>query len=223
MAGMELPSLRSAMFATGLVSAWSASAQDTSANTASKISNFYVNGGAGVAIMRNVLTHGGDPFDVGPKVVLSAGYDVSRNIAVELQSGFAHNSWPTVFTAHSPLPPSIQPPVDIWTVPVMVNGVYQHVLYDHWRLYGGAGAGIVISTLRIEQKFFPGANVASTDCEFGYHAMVGIKYHFNDHWETGLGYDFLGSLDHHWSGNGFGIVTGPTYMHSVLLSLTCKF
>ena len=223
MPGMELRGLRSVVIVAGLASVWSASAQDISANPASKISNFYVNGGAGVAIMRNLLTQGGDPFDVGPKVALSAGYNVTQNIAVELQSGFAHNSWPAVFTTGFPVPPVFKPATDLWTVPVMANGVYQHTLYDHWGLYGGAGAGIVISTFHIEQILLPGANISSTDCVFGYHAMIGIKYHFNDHWETCLGYDFLGSLDHHWSGNGFGTTTGPTYMHSILLSLTCNF
>lgn len=199
-------------------------------NAPDNADRFYVNTGAGVSIMRNVLSQGSENwFDVGPKVDLSVGYDVTRNIAVELQSGFAHNSWPA---APGVLPPSMPggfpqlvPGVstDIWTVPVMVNGIWKRALNRHWQVYGGAGAGALISTLQLQNIFVQGGNINSTDCEFGYQVMLGIKYRFNDHWETDLGYDFLGSLDHHWSGNGGGLTTNPTYMHSVLLGLTYRF
>ena len=156
---MEMDRLRPFVLAAGLISAWPASAQeqDFSGGTAGNASKFYVNGGAGVSIMRNVLSQGGiAQFNVGPRVVLGAGYDVTENIAVELQSGFAHNSWPAVNRLVMGGPPGIPIPVplplggfstDIWSVPVMVNCIYQLALTDHWRLYGGAGAGVLISTV----------------------------------------------------------------------------
>ena len=211
------------ILAAGLVSAWSATAadMDSDSGTDANKTGFYESADAGVSILQNMTAQIGGfsvgtfKFNVGPRVDVSAGYNLTQNIAVELQGGFARNSINTLGSFIT------QPGVssDLWTVPVMVNGIYKHSFTDHWQAYGGAGAGAVFSILT--QRFF-GEDFSSTDCEFGYQAMLGIKYLFNDHLECGLGYNFLGSLDHHWS-EGNGLKLSPTYMHSFLLSLTYKF
>ncbi len=222
------------VFAVGLASAWCAGAQDLKPNAADNTRGFYVNAGGGVSIMRNPVSEGSvSGYEVGPRMDLSVGYDVTQNIAVELQSGFAHNSWPGVnrVVIGGPGDPG-SPPIafgvsgsstDIWTVPVMVNGIYECALSDHWQVYGGLGAGVLISTLQRRNQDFAPFNSNFTDCDFGYQAMAGIKFRFNDHLETALGYAFLGSLDHHWNGNSGDFRSNATYMHSILLSLTCRF
>jgi opacity protein-like surface antigen len=211
------------MLAAGLVSAWSGAAadmgSDSGAGSNTNTSGFYESADGGVAFMQKMTFHGTAfhgsalEFHTGPRFDLSLGYNLTRNVAVEVQGGFAYNN--AKFT--DSFMPSIAP--DIWTVPVMVNGIYKHSFNGHWQAYGGAGAGAVFSSLGFSSS---GETTDSTDTEFGYHAMAGIKYHFNDRWEAGLGYNFLGSLNHHWS-QSQGITTDPTYQHSVLLSLTYNF
>ena len=201
--------------AAGLASTWSLAAADLSASTnliASNLlvgclTNLYSRGGAGVSILQNMTGHNGNgviQFDVGPKYEQSLGYNIMDNVAVELQTGFAYNGMSKV---------NGQPASngDLWTVPVMVNGIYKYGFNGHWQVYGGVGAGPLISIMDTSGSL----SQSYTDCEFGYQAMLGVNYRFNDAWECGLGYGFLGSLDHH-----FNTTTSPTYMHSVELSLT---
>jgi opacity protein-like surface antigen len=207
------------MLAAGLASAWSAAAadMDMDSDAGGNTGHIYANGDAGVSILQNITFRGAvAQMDVGPKVDVSVGYNLTQNIAVEVQSGYAYNSWSRVDGQSLPSGES----VDIWSVPVMANGIYKVAINNHWQAYGGLGAGVLISTL---DQNTPGNSISPTDCEFAYQAMFGIKYRVNDHLSCGLGYNFLGSLDHHWNGNGGGVTTSPTYMHSVLLSATWTF
>ena len=215
--------------AAGLVSAWSFSAtaetidiyQDAHSNPSDNTQiagSFYLNGDAGISILQNIVFRGEvAQINIGPRFDVSAGYNLTQCFAVEVQSGVAYNTWSKIDgKSLAPFGESL----DIWSVPVMANGIYKHSFNDHWQAYGGLGAGVLISTL---DESVPGSSSHSTDCEFAYQAMFGIKYIFNNHLECGLGYDFLGSLDHHWNPNNRGVTTTPTYMHSVLVSLTLRF
>jgi opacity protein-like surface antigen len=208
------------LLAAILVSLWSATATAEDLNmfagmepsACAKTNGVYLNGNAGIAIMQNMTAPGEViQYHVGPRADLAVGYDITENIAVELQGGFANNSWSSV-------PPNAS--ADVWTVPVMANGIYNYSYNTHLQAYAGLGAGAVLSILDIST---PKANSVSSDWTFGYQAMFGIKYIFSEHMEWGLGYNFLGSLDHHWNDLGKGIRTSPTYMHSILLSLTYRF
>src|SRR5215469_2164515 len=80
----------------GLVSACSATAADFGSNTGlgGDAGNFYVSADAGVAIMQPLIAGGSVyGYNVGPRVDVSAGYNITKNIAVELQGGFAHNAF----------------------------------------------------------------------------------------------------------------------------------
>jgi opacity protein-like surface antigen len=197
---------------------WSAAAADFDSDTVAggDLSGFYESGDAGVAIMQPLVLQGSvDGMNVGPRLDVSLGYNVTKNFAMELQGGFAHN---VMSSQDGRLFPSGFS-VGFWTVPVTANGIYRLKLNDHWQAYGGLGAGVVIST--VEDNYF-GDNLSSTDCEFGYQAQAGIKYLINDQLECGLGYNFLGTLDHHWTLFG-PFSTSPTYMHAILLNLTYRF
>jgi opacity protein-like surface antigen len=172
-----------------------------------------------MSIMQNMTSQGSViQYHVGPRVDVRVGYALSQNIAVELQGGFAYDSWSAV-DGHSI---GVGNSVDAWTVPVMANGIYKHSFNDRWQVYGGLGAGALISTLDMSEPGGP-FNFTSTDCTLGYQAMVGINCLIDKHLEWGLGYNFLGSLDHHWNGQAVGVTTSPTYMHSILVSLTYRF
>jgi opacity protein-like surface antigen len=206
-----------------LVSLGSATAEDLKIFTdmdfsvAGKTNGVYLSGDAGLSIMQNMTGPVGViQYHVGPRVDASVGYNITQNIAAELQAGFAFNSWSSL--DNRSVPAAITS--DVWAVPVIVSGIYKYPFNDHWQAYGGLGAGVLFSTLDIST---PVQSSTSTDCTFGYQAMLGIKCVFDEHLECGLGYSFLGSLDHHWNDLGRGITTSPTYMHSVLVSLTYRF
>jgi opacity protein-like surface antigen len=213
--------------AAGFVSAgaWSAAAQDMDSDSGDNARHFYWGGNLGISILQPMVVRSlpvgfitpGEviAFNVGPRVDLSLGYNITHNFAVELQTGFAYNGLSSLDGI------SLDGlDADVWTVPFMANGIYKHSFNDHWQAYGGLGAGVLISTFDQWSLF---ESVSTTDCTFGYQAMLGIKYRFNDRWETGLGYNFTGSLDHHWNDDGVGITTSPTYQHSIILSLTRRF
>lgn len=221
------------VLAVALVSAWTAVADDMNLNVnmnmfdkdstpRANTNGIYLSGDAGISIMQSMTAQGIQiQYHVGPRVDLSAGYNLRRNVAVELQGGFAYNSWSSV----NSLSIGVGNSAYVWTVPVMANGIYKYSFNDHWQAYGGLGAGVLVSTLHISEPGF-NVSVGSTDCEFGYQAMVGIRCIIDDHFEWGVGYQFLGSLDHHWdgvAGPGENLTTSPTYMHSVFVSLTYRF
>ena len=206
-----------------LACSWSAAAEDVKifsdadSLASSRTNGVYVSGDAGLSIMQNMTAVGNViQYHVGPRIDVGTGYNFTQNIAAELQAGFAFNSWSAVNGVSTPRGDSAK----VWTVPVMASGIYKYSLNDHWQAYGGLGAGVLISTLNINN---PVESSSSTDCTFGYQAMVGIKWTFDTHFEWGLGYNFLGSLDHHWNDLGRDFTFSPTYMHSVLVSLTYRF
>jgi opacity protein-like surface antigen len=211
----------SIMLAAGLVSAWSGAAADMGSDSgaSNNISGIYESADAAVSFIQHMTLHApalhgiGLQFHAGPKFDFSLGYNLTQNIAVEVQGGFAYNG--AQFTGSS-VPPFAP---DVWTVPVMANGIYKYSFNNHWQAYGGAGVGAVFSSLGFNAS---GMTTDSTDGTFGYHAMAGIKCLFKDRWEAGLGYSFVGSLDHHWS-QGEGITGSPTYQHAIVLSLTYNF
>lgn len=205
--------------AVGFVSIGLHAATDTSTNadnSAGKtFDNSYSSQSAGVAFLQNITIHGGGliQWKPGPKVELSNGgvitiktgnTTITDRIFAEFQYGFAYNGM-------SKVDGQSVSSGDIWTVPLMLNGIYKYPLNDHWRLYGGLGGGAIISVLNTPSP--SGQNY--TDCVFGYQAMLGVQYHFNDKCVFGLGYGFLCSLDHH-----FNTTTSPTYMHSIMLTFS---
>jgi opacity protein-like surface antigen len=185
--------------AVALVSALSAAAEDTKdfkitdSSSGGNTSGPYLSGDAGLAIMQNMTSQSRlIQYHVGPRVDVRAGYDLPQNLAVELQAGFADNSWSAANSRSVPAGSF----ANVWTVPVMANGIYKHSFNNQWQVCGGLGAGVLISTLDVSEPGGP-LNFNSTDCTFGYQAVAGINYLMNKHMEWELGYNFLGSLDHH--------------------------
>ncbi len=220
-------SILSVILAAGLVSAWSVSAQDMDSGALGNTRGIYLGFDMGASFLQPIVNRGNVPgfitpgevagFNVGSRFDLNLGYNINEHFAVEAQTGFGYNS---ISSQDGESLDQLGLWAEVWTVPVMANGIYKFSINDHWLAYGGLGAGVVISTFD-QWNFFE--STSSTDCTFGYQAMLGMKYMFGPHWEIGLGYNFLGSLDHHWNIDGVGFTTSPTYQHSILLSFTRRF
>lgn len=215
----------------GLASVWPLAAQPYGGNAG----QWYVGGDAGAVFQQNVggLKDNGSPvpgnieFDPGARVDLNVGYNLTENVAVEVESGFTYNG---ISKAAGTSLSDLGESAELWQVPILVNGIYKHAFNDRWQAYGGVGLGCVASQLNAE---VPGASYNDTDFQLGYQAMLGIKYLINSHWVCDLGYKFLGTTGHEWNFTVPGTLTSPpvdpqvktdpTYSHSILLSLTYKF
>lgn len=203
--------LTAGLLSTGLHAAADTSPGAGDSNTGKSSDDTYSTQSAGVAFLQNItIAHGGGliQWDPGPKIDFSEGHNITQNIAAGLQYGFAYN-------AMSKVDGQSVSSGDLWTVPVMLNGFYKYAFNDHWRVYGGLGGGGIISVLGTAGS--QGHTYTSGD--FGYEAMLGVKYRIKDNCELGLGYGFLGSLDNHFN----AITTSPIYMHSIMLSFTGKW
>jgi opacity protein-like surface antigen len=209
--------------AVGLVSAWSLRADDTVKSLAAdNTGKWYVGGDVGATFQQNLggIKHNGVPesgdieFDPGVRVDLNVGYNLNQSFAVELEGGFSYNG--VSKTGDTKRTDSY-----LCQVPLLVNGIYKYSFNDKWQAYGGVGIGGVASTLNLKDS--SGSSSSDTDYQFGYQAMLGVKYLINANWECDLGYKLLGTLDHDWTFQGAKIETDPTFSHSVLLSLTYKF
>ena len=102
--------------------------------------------------------------------------------------------------------------VNLWQVPVFLNGVYTFNFNPKFKPFLGAGAGGIAT-------FLEAYGFSESDFTFGYQGMAGLKYAVADKVDLGLTYKFLGTLDHDFD----GLKTDATMSHSFLAALTIRF
>lgn len=115
--------------------------------------------------------------------------------------------------------------VQFYQMPLMANVIYSRELGQHWSIYAGTGVGPVFSYY--ENDWWDTTPSATS---FGCQAMVGLKYRFNELFEMGLGYRFLGTTGYT-VGNGVAYdgYTPTDYhsdgnlSHSIMLNFTWRF
>lgn len=110
--------------------------------------------------------------------------------------------------------------VDIHQIPVLANLVYKTPVKSGFSGYLGAGAGGIASIFSVSGE---GTSASDTDYTFAYQGMAGVKYQIAPNMDVGLGYKFLGTLDHHWTLEGEGFSTTSLYTHSILATFTFRF
>jgi len=113
--------------------------------------------------------------------------------------------------------------VDLVELPIMLNVIYTQPLGRHFSAYVGGGMGGAFS------DYSSGWGSTESDTTFAFQGLAGLKYTFNEHWDLGVTYKFLGTTEHDvgsgWDSNGnvTEFKSDGTLTHSVLVALTCKF
>ena len=212
--------------------------------TISSAGSFYVNGSAGPAFLADVklrslngvtaASYGADvkaSFNIGVRGDISVGYKVTESLSFELESGLVYNQINkfegSVGSASSSVSlSSLGIEVDVYQIPILLKSTYSFCPKSKFRPYLGAGLGGVETIGNVTSRgatygtaTIPAFKEDASDFTFAYQAEAGIKYAISQSFDLGIGYKFLGSLDHDFK----GLKTDAMYSHSVLATVTCKF
>ena len=158
-------------------------------------------------------------FGTGVRLDCQLGYNFTPHWAAELETGLiivpVNNS---VFLGTDFMD------VSFVEFPIMLNVIYTQPLGDHLSAYVGGGVGGAFSDYSNEF-----GEATENDSTFAYQGLAGLKYTFNQRWELGLTYKFLGTTEHN-LGSGLDSNFNPTTFqsngtmtHAVLVALTCRF
>jgi opacity protein-like surface antigen len=153
----------------------------------------------------------------GLRVDMIAGYNVAETIALEFEGGLLYNGFDKIKVSGSAggVPFSKEEKVDdlnLWQVPVFLNGVYTFKLDSKFKPFLGAGVGGVFTLIQ-------GAGDSENDFTLAFQGMAGVKYEISESMNIGVTYKFLGSLDHDFT----GVKTDGIYSHSFLAAFTFKY
>ena len=186
----------------------------------------YLGFDGGVALQQSVTLNDsvGDSdrvtFDSGARLDLQLGYNFVTNWAAEFELGLIISPVKYSYTLGTDYMG-----VDLVQMPLMVNVIYSRPLGRHFSVYAGGGVGGVFSYYEDEY-----GDTTPSASAFAYQGLAGVKFALNKKWDLGVGYKFLGTTEYDvGSGVAYDGATPTEYkssgnaVHSILLTLTCKF
>ena len=158
-------------------------------------------------------------FGTGVRMDFQLGYNLTPHWAAKLETGLiivpVNNS---VFLGTDFMD------VNFVEFPVLLNVIYTQPLGDHLSAYVGVGVGGAFSDYSNEF-----GEATENDSTFAYQGLAGLEYTFNERWELGLTYKFLGTTEHE-LGSGLDSNFHPTSFqsngtltHALLVALTRRF
>jgi opacity protein-like surface antigen len=194
-------------------------------------SPWYMSADAGPALTQHIdIKQSPFGFDgnirvnTGARAGLSLGYQCTPCLAAELSADMVENDVRAIHGNSLNTGESSR----FWQVPVLASLVYKP-LHGAFQPYIGAGAGVEASIFDVS-NISPSSKVAllspsfdGNDWVFAYEAKAGFNYNFTSHLSAGIGYKFLGSMEHDWQSNGNAIKTEGIFTHSVVASLVWQF
>lgn len=191
-------------------------------------SPFYLNADLGGSLLQSMSVKNLGArigFDAGIRADVSFGYNIVNQLAVEFETGVIWNS------INDSGPQIISPVADranLRQFPLLVNLIFKVPLRCGLTPYIGAGAGGDFSTLELSRGSSFNSfdhHTSDTDVTFAYQGMAGLKYALASNMDIGVGYKFLGSLDHRYFGDDPNLYVhfSPTYSHSILATFTWHF
>ena len=171
----------------GPFSVWPAAGQET---------GFYFTGGIGPAIAQDVdlkdflgATGGDVELDPGVHLGVAGGYNFTRWLGVEMESGFMMNNIDRIGDT--------SPDATLTHVPFLANIVLR---YDDQRCpvvpYFTAGLGGDSSVLWIDDSL--GVDGSDSDVVFAFQLSAGMRYRINETMSAGLSYKFYHADDASW-------------------------
>jgi opacity protein-like surface antigen len=156
-------------------------------------------------------------LDPGFRVDMIGGYNITDSIAIEVEAGVLYNSFDKISLSGTVdgVPFAVSQKLsdmNLWQVPILLNGVYTFQLDSKFKPFLGAGAGGIFTIVE-------GNNDSENDFTFAYQGMAGVKYQISESMDIGVTYKFLGTLDHKFA----DVKTDAIFSHSILAALTVKF
>ena len=154
-------------------------------------------------------------FDPGFRFDVSGGYSFYDTVRVGLETGWLYNSINELKSGGLTLSPNAAFGSDVsyWQVPILGNVIFTPPTRSIFRPYIGAGVGGVASIIE------GSAINTESDFTFAYEGIAGFAFAIAPQMDFGVGYKFLGTLDHTFD----TIKTREAYSHSILASFTFRF
>ena len=161
-------------------------------------------------------------FNPGTRFGFNFGAYVAPPLSFEFETGVIWNSihrdgnQPLTANGHD---------AELYQVPLLVNMVLHIPLGGGCQAYIGGGGGGVVSDLYTQTGNHHDDYSADSDVTLAYQAMAGFKWPVARRMEVGVGYKFMGTMDHTWF-NGDPVLfthSSPAYSHSILASFTFVF
>jgi opacity protein-like surface antigen len=171
---------------------------------------WYFHAGAGLNLAQDVdVKNGGSAeLDLGTRLDVGVGYNLTKNIALQFDGGWLWNGFKDVDASLS-------------HIPFIVNGIYTYQIKDtKWELYGGAGIGGTYSILDIEDA---GINDSDGQIAFAWQAMAGARYNFRPNMSLGLGYKYLATTASDYELAGGTVELDVARNHSFMVTFHMKF
>jgi opacity protein-like surface antigen len=180
----------------------------------------YVSAGIGPAIQQDLYIRNLGrtfSFDPGVRADISGGFNLTDNLAAELQTGAIASQIRTGGTAAFG---GNRAYLD--QVPLLGNLIIRAPMEFGITPYVGVGAGGVVSDISVREFHHWDDD---SDITFAYQAMAGVNVALTRHIDVGLGYRFLGTTAHTWFADDPNMYTpaGSTYTHAVLATFTLSF
>lgn len=188
--------------------------------------NLYINADAGGIFQQDAIFNENGwsstaAFNPGARIDLAVGYHLSDSLAVELEPGFM---WNSVDSLNGFSLGQLGQNVDLYSIPVLANLVFNFPTQGGWTPYVGIGAGANIS---IFDGNTPRASYNDTAVAFAYQAEAGVKYAFSYCALFGIAYKFLGTTDQDYSFNfpyhTSNISLQGIYIHGIFVNFTWHF
>jgi opacity protein-like surface antigen len=146
-------------------------------------------------------------FDVGFRAGVGVGYNFTRNLGVEFDTGWIWNQFKDSDDSLS-------------HHPFMVNGVYRFETHSKFVPYIGAGLGGTYSVLDVDSG---NINDDDGDVVFAWQAMAGVRYMFNDNMSFGVGYKYHGTTEGSYNIDGLDIEISSVHNHSFSVVFNMTF
>lgn len=170
---------------------------------------WYFNGEAGLNLANDVDFGGGGEaeLDAGFRFGAGVGYNLTKNIGVEFDTGWIWNSFSDFDGSLS-------------HIPFLVNGVFRHTFADKWEGFAGGGLGGSYSILCIDDF---GVDDSDGDVAFAWQLMAGVRYKFTEAMSLGAGYKYFGTTGGDYDIEGTSIEADNSHNHSFSLLFNWKF
>jgi len=178
----------------------------------------YFNAEGGISFAQDVdISSGGAArtaeFDTGFRAGVGVGYNFTRNLGVEFDTGWIWNE------VSNPRDFGLNGDISLVQVPFMVNAVYRFETGSKWVPYVGVGVGASYSVFDVDAT---GVEDSDGDLVFAWQAMAGVRYMFQENMSIGAGYKYLGTGEADYEIDGASLEADSVHNHtfSVVFNMT---